>query len=206
MSIVLGRRKMVLAESLRRQGISASVEEMPDYRVRTPLQAAVMILKRHRDNTFANDPNLKPISVIIATLAGHAYSEQDTIASALDAILANMDKYVFHDGSKYIVPNPTDNFENFADKWEAEPEKADAFFHWLETVRRDFNLAVQATTLQGINESISTRLGKSLTERAMTKINGTSGGLLRTASVAPAATIPSFSDQPRVPTKPAGFA
>jgi hypothetical protein len=36
--------------------------------VKTPLQQAVQILKRHRDMMFADDPEHKPISVIITTL------------------------------------------------------------------------------------------------------------------------------------------
>ncbi|MER9863197.1 nucleotidyltransferase [Mesorhizobium sp. M0185] len=179
MAAVLARRKEMLVESLRRRGVTASVEQLPDYRVRTPLQAAVMLLKRHRDNMFARDPDLKPISVIITTLAGHAYGEEDTIAGALLSILERMDQYIHHVGSKYVIPNPTDPFENFADKWEKEPGKAQAF---------------------------SARMGTALTDRAVRKISGSGGGLLRAASVAPAAAVPSFGNAPRVPTTPKGFA
>lgn len=121
MAVVLARRKRELVESLRQRGVTASVEQLPDFRVRTPLQAAVMILKRHRDNMFAQEADLKPISVIITTLSGHAYVQEDTIAGALFSILNGMDRYIQHDGSKFIIPNPTDPFENFADKWEKEP-------------------------------------------------------------------------------------
>src|SRR5262249_30411786 len=44
MAAVFERRRRLVAEAKR-----AKVEDIPDYRVRTPLQAAVMILKRHRD-------------------------------------------------------------------------------------------------------------------------------------------------------------
>ncbi|RWC96098.1 MAG: nucleotidyltransferase [Mesorhizobium sp.] len=206
MGSVLARRKQILVESLRRQGVTASVENLPDYRVRTPLQAAVMLLKRHRDNMFAGEPDLKPISVIITTLAGHAYGEQDTIAGALFSILEGMDRYIRHDGTKYVIPNPTDAFENFADKWEKDPRKAQAFFRWLEQARQDFGRAARATMLQGMNEAVSARMGTALTDRAVARIRGNGGGLLRTASVAPAAAIPTFGNAPRVPTTPKGFA
>ena len=40
-------RRRALAESLR-----ASVEDIPEYRVKTPLQQAIQLLKRHRDMSF----------------------------------------------------------------------------------------------------------------------------------------------------------
>lgn len=206
MAAVLARRKQMLVESLKKRGVTASVEKLPDYRVRTPLQAAVMLLKRHRDNMFARDPDLKPISVIITTLAGHAYGEEDTIAGALFSILGGMDRYIHRDGAKYVIPNPTDPFENFADKWEKEPRKAQAFFQWLEQAREDFGRAARATTFQSMTEAVSARMGTALTGRAVTKISGNGGGLLRKASVAPAAAVPTFGNAPRVPTTPKGFA
>lgn len=206
MASVLARRKQVLVESLRRQGVTASIEKLPDYRVRTPLQAAVMLLKRHRNSMFAGEPDLKPISVIITTLAGHAYGEQNTIAGALFSILGGMDRYILHDGTKYVIPNPTDPFENFADRWEKDPRKAQAFFRWLEQARQDFGRVARAMTLQGMNEAVSARMGKALTDRAVGKVRGNGGGLLRTASVAAAAAIPTFGNAPRVPTTPKSFA
>lgn len=208
MAVVLVRRKQELVESLRRRGVTASVEQLPDFRVRTPLQAAVMILKRHRDKMFALETDLKPISVIITTLSGHAYGQEDTISGALFSILDRMDQFVQHDGRRYIIPNPTDPFENFADKWEKNPLKAEAFFRWLKQAREDFGRAARAMTLQGMNEAVSARMGTALSDRAVRRVGG-SGGLLRavsTAPVAPVAAIPSFGNAARVPTTPKGFA
>lgn len=208
MAVVLARRKQDLVESLRRRGVTASVEQLPDFRVRTPLQAAVMILKRHRDNMFAREADLKPISVIITTLSGHAYGQEDTISGALFSILGGMDRYIQHDGNKYVISNPTDPFENFADKWEKNPLKAEAFFRWLRQARDDFGRAASAVTLQGMNEAVSARMGAALSDRAVRKIGG-GGGLLRAASMAPlapVAAVPSFGNAARIPTTPKGFA
>jgi hypothetical protein len=64
----------------------ASVEDIPDYKVRTPLQ------QRHRDHTFEHRSDERPISVIITTLAAHAYNGEETIGAALAVILAGMDQ------------------------------------------------------------------------------------------------------------------
>lgn len=101
MAAALERRKRMLAESEK-----ASVEDIPDYKVRTPLQAAVMILKRHRDHTFEGRKEDRPISVIITTLAAHSYNGEETIGEALAVILAGMDKHIlWHDNRYWIQIN-----------------------------------------------------------------------------------------------------
>jgi len=88
------RRKAQIVANLRAQGIATmSVEDLPEYKARTPLQSAIMILKRHRDNMFATNPDIKPISIIITTLAGHSYENEDTIREALQVILLKMDRF-----------------------------------------------------------------------------------------------------------------
>lgn len=54
-AVVFERRKRALLEAMQRQGVTASVERLPSFKVKTPLQSAIMILKRHRDNMFARD-------------------------------------------------------------------------------------------------------------------------------------------------------
>jgi hypothetical protein len=158
---------------------------------------------------FKDDAEVKPISVIISTLAGHGYGQEETIAAALSSVLANMHQHVHWDGSKFVIPNPTDPLENFADRWQKDPRKADAFFSWLKAARDDFGRVSRAPSLQLMKDAIYTRMGASLTDRAVRKLSPTSGGgLLRAASGAPAAggSIPTFGNSPRVPTTPKGFA
>lgn len=80
MRVVFDKRRRALAD----QGtFRADVESIPVYRVRTPLQSAIMILKRHRDEMFAERPKVKPISIILTTLSAHAYGQEETIGGAL---------------------------------------------------------------------------------------------------------------------------
>ena len=82
----------------------ASVDELPVYRWKTPLQRAVQILKRHRDIMFNKMPECKPISSIITTLAGRAYKGESDIYSSLHTILSAMGSFVFPYTPR--VPNP----------------------------------------------------------------------------------------------------
>ena len=209
-AVVFERRKRALLEAMQRQGVTASVERLPSFKVKTPLQSAIMILKRHRDNMFARDLDMRPISVIITTLAAHAYNNQDTIVGALFAILNDMDKFIVYDGTKYIVANPTDPLENFADKWNREPQKKAAFDAWLRQARADFHAAAQAATFKDMADALNPRMGYALSMRAMDRITGGSC-LLRAATGASAVTAgvtsaPSFANAGRRPTKPQGYA
>lgn len=209
--IFVRRRQQVLNE-MRADGITASVEDIPNYRVRTPLQAAIMILKRHRDTMFVDDPTHKPISIIISTLSARAYQGEDTIGYALLSILSRMKDGIEHDGQKYIVRNPTDALENFADKWEQHPERSQAFFNWLEQARSDFAAVGLLAETRRMSSVLASRMGKTVTDQVADNFNPPSHlgapGLLGVASPASAYSTPSvsFADVPRNPKKPDGFA
>jgi hypothetical protein len=130
-------QKELVELEARKRG-NASVEDIPEYRVRTPLQQAIMILKRHRDDMFKDDPDVKPISIIITTLAAHAYEGETDVSSAVFSILERMEKYIAKNGQQCMIANPTDATENFADRWENHPERQDAFFRWLAQAKADF--------------------------------------------------------------------
>lgn len=209
--VFLRKREQVLNE-MRSKGVTASVEDIPTYRVRTPLQSAIMILKRHRDTMFADDPTDKPISIIISSLAAHAYEGEETIGYALLSILSRMEAAIEHDGTKYIIRNPTDALENFADKWEEHPERAQAFFAWLEQAREDFAAAGRLVEHRRMSSILSSRMGRDVTDQAsdaaLRPTRPSESGLLAAATSASAAAAPnvSFADAPRTPKKPDGFA
>jgi hypothetical protein len=204
MIVQLNERKEKLAKS-----ISASVEKIPDYRVRTPLQSAIMLLKRHRDMMYEKDEiNCCPISIIITTLSAHSYQGEEDISDALYSILSRMESFIERDtAGKAIVRNPSDPMENFADKWLEYPERERSFFAWLQQVREDFARIATMSSATLITESLSPHVGVELAKRAEGRARGNSGSLLRGATAASgAASAPAFGTVARVPSKPKGFA
>lgn len=145
----------------------ASVEEIPEHRVRTPLQAAIKLLKRHRDMRFSEEPDIKPISIILTTLAAHAYNEEVSISGALQGVLSRMHLFVQDRDGVSWVENPTDPRENFADKWEEAPEKKEAFYEWLSVARADFEIALRMTDADAFIDALSPRMGRQLVEQAV---------------------------------------
>ncbi len=86
MKVIFQEKRASLAESLQ-----AKVEEVPEWQVKTPLQTAVQILKRHRDIHFQDNQEVKPISIIITTLAARAYRNQPDVYDALTGIVQDIE-------------------------------------------------------------------------------------------------------------------
>lgn len=114
---------------------AGTVEDVPPYTWRTPLQRSIQILKRHRDVMFAAAPKLAPISMIITNLAAHAYQGELDVAEALQGIVDRMGNFVRRDQPR--VPNPTHPQEDYADKWSRNPDLEPNFWRWLTQVHAD---------------------------------------------------------------------
>jgi len=162
MQAVFRARRMVLAEA-----IGKREEDIPEYKVKTPLQSAIQILKRHRDMTHDGEKEDKPISIIITTLAAKAYAQETTISGALYSILSDMENHIENRGGVDWVPNPTNPQENFADKWQELPIRREKFFEWLEQAKADFAELAGLTDKREIAEAMAPVLGHRLVEQAI---------------------------------------
>lgn len=93
--------------------------------------------------TYGKARHERPISIIITTVAAQLYNNEDTIVDALASFLDGAEKYI--DDHKiegqYHVDNPSYPGENFADKWNKHPERAESFFRWLRQAKEDFDLS-----------------------------------------------------------------
>lgn len=126
--------KKGLAES-----IKASIEDVPDYRIHTPLQRAIQVLKRHRDIYFSDkDGSNKPISIIITTLMASLYEGQDNIFNVIYDALNKINNGLLLKGGKYTLLNPVNPGENFADKWNENGSLPKAFFEWIQVAKNTF--------------------------------------------------------------------
>lgn len=139
-----------------------SVNDVPNIHVKTPLQRAIQLLKRHRDVRFSQSEveNFKPISMIISVLAAKCYQNETTIFETLRNLITRLEQqanqltaqFIYNqldasslyslitrtqDG-KWIISNPTNPGENFADRWhEDDHARAKAFFQWIGWLRDD---------------------------------------------------------------------
>ncbi|MBF4694256.1 nucleotidyltransferase [Fusibacter ferrireducens] len=162
------RTKELLAKS-----VKMSIEQLPDYKVKTPLQKSIQILKRHRDFMYKDNVGVRPSSIIITTLAAQVYNGDERIVGALENIVTRLLEPISMIGDDYYIPNPANPLENFADKWNKKPSLRNEFLKWAKQLKSDFayfNTDVQyygdnyLKRLDTIFGGISNRLfGKSIT-------------------------------------------
>lgn len=124
-------RQLVLAEAY------ASIDKVPAWEWKTPLQRAIQILKRHRDVVFQKNCSIKPISMIITTLAAHAYDGEADIYDALANIVERMPAFV--GATKPKIPNPVHPDEDFADRWNSDECLERNFWNWHTQVKADIS-------------------------------------------------------------------
>jgi len=155
----------------------ASVEELPAYAWGSPLQKSVQVLKRHRDLMFNSNQDIKPISVIITTLAAHAYGGENSIALALDSILQKMGTYVSPTSPR--IPNPVDPQEDFADRWSMQEGKVlqleKHFWQWLEQAKSDLMILKSSTDPEFISEQAMIKYGADVKAEKLAAILPTVG-------------------------------
>lgn len=152
---------MPLLEKRALEARAAKVDDLPARKWKSPLQRCTQALKCHRDMMFADDPDGKPISVIITTLAAEAYKGEQDIGSAMQNILATMGNYV--NRFRPRVPNPVNPAEDFADKWYDPAYQhlnlEQNFWHWLEQAQNDFQVISQSRDADFIAEQVKTKFG-----------------------------------------------
>ncbi|MGF7012328.1 hypothetical protein M2146_002882 [Lachnospiraceae bacterium PF1-22] len=145
------------------RNIFGSIEDVPRALERSSLQRVIQILKRHRDVYFcrAKKESLKPTSAIITTICAEIakdktptsdiFSLLQTIADEIEIydshrILEEEAFYKRYAGKKIIekrsgvwmIVNPVNPYDNLADSWNEQPEKAKAFFEWVIQIKRDY--------------------------------------------------------------------
>ena len=153
------------------------VEDVPEYKVKTPLQRAIQILKRHRDiwfdeNQSAYDEKAKPISIIITTLAAHAYNNEADLQQALLKIVAEMSHHIeYYDNDVALIRNPVNPLENFADKWQEYPIRKACFMNWLEQAQSDLTHALAKSDIQSVGKLLKQGLGGQIVDKAMRNLS-----------------------------------
>ena len=194
MKTVFQQTRAAFAES-----IQAKVEEVPEWQVKTPLQIAVQILKRHRDIHFQERQDVKPVSIIITTLAARAYDNQTEVYDALNSIVQTIETnwgkpgFVENRNGKWWVVNPVDDGENFADKWNEYPERRESFITWIKKVRSDFALVSSKTNLSESAIALVPLLGSRTMTEVAQELNLSIPSALP-VKISPKITVPALAD------------
>lgn len=175
--------------------------KLPFYSLRLPLQKAIQILKRHRNIMFANAANKDdaPISIIITTLMSEAYQGESNVYTLIENALQKLPGLIKEEEGSYQVMNPVMRDENFAEKWNVQPEKHIAFMQWLDRAWLDLIVKPKTLKLPALMKWLGECLGAKPTnsayeemlerqrferERGELVVNGCRGGLGLASAVA----------------------
>lgn len=162
--------------------VAGEIKPIPSDDLRSSLQIAIQIMKRHRDVYYYNNriEKLKPISAIITTLAAMIASEspQDSLTplEMLEYILKNIDNYqgliCLHESigkysgmslmkkraGKWVLNNPVNPDDNLLDTW--DDNTASRFFEWTQDIKRCFLDSLLQNEDRAFYEAVSDGLGK----------------------------------------------
>lgn len=156
--------------SEKRENLFEAVMPMGKYvKEKTILQRIVQILKRHRDIMFKDDED-KPISIIITTLAARAYNGESSLLEGLYNVVSSMDSHIKRNSNgDFVISNPVNPEENFADKWPTHPKRKENFFKWLRQVKEDLNNIINATGQQ-LRENIGNSFGEDFSKKMFNRM------------------------------------
>jgi hypothetical protein len=153
-----GQRRALTAEARK------SIEAVPPWGPKRPLQQAVQVLKVHKGMYFLDQLDACPPSVLVTTLAGHVYDGSQDLVEAVVNIATAMAGAVEHGPAGPVVMSPVAD-ENFSEKWVGHPEYFEMFLAWLGAVERDLD---QVQGLRGLDRVID-RLSEAFGREPITK-------------------------------------
>ncbi len=163
-SVAFDREKSIQKQEVfnNQRDLYNSADDVPNIHVKTPLQRAIQLLKRHRDVRFTQSKieDYKPISMVISVLAAQCYRNESSVFETLQNLVADLRRhsnqlsshFIYNQAyvgslyslitrtadGKWIIPNPTNPGENFADRWhEDDHARAKAFFQWVSWLSDD---------------------------------------------------------------------
>lgn len=162
---------------------SYTIEDIPDNNeYKGLLRRTVQLLKKHRDYYFdkrnTDDADFKPISIVITTLVSKSYRliiqegrEYSCPFEMMKDIVENMHKFI-KIGNEYKIVNPTNENENFAEKWNKDIKYAQAFAIWQQAAYDELVELQQQIGLNKVGLILEKSYGKDSAEstiRALTK-------------------------------------
>jgi hypothetical protein len=180
---------------------SATTEPFPVRQsVKGILRRTVQLLKRHRDHHFLNtQQEVAPISIVITTLAMKSYEmcvnrhvfadELQVLVDTIRLMPLFIERPLVNGRKTYAVWNETTQGENFAERWNDEPARIQAFFDWHAKALADFEALRDLVGLDAIVGSMKENLGDKAVVRTMNRRMDTlnagrnSGSLLLGAGV-----------------------
>jgi hypothetical protein len=164
------------------RGVTASDATIEPFPVKSGakgvLRRTTQVLKRHRDIEFERlDKGLAPLSIIITQLVSQSYeycirnfafdNELDLLVHTIKFMPLFIEKREIGGRTHYFILNETTTGENFAEKWNDQPQRAAAFYRWHRKAEADFARLIETEGLDELTAELKESLGEGLVKRAL---------------------------------------
>jgi Second Messenger Oligonucleotide or Dinucleotide Synthetase domain len=171
--------RMRLAKAALAEGERAELQPFPATTgMKGFLRRTVQLAKRHRDIHFAKlDDSLRPISIVITTLAAKSYAhcasalefdnELDVLREVVRLMPVFIEERQIQGRKQWFIWNETTAGENFAEKWNTDPSRAEAFFEWHARATSELDRMVEITGLDGLTKSLKESFGEAPVSKVM---------------------------------------
>jgi hypothetical protein len=116
--------------------------------------------------------------MIVNTLAARAYSEETDVFNTLASLLDKLQNYqesgvIRCENDKWIIENPVNPNENFADRWnDEESQKPEAFFRWTDWLREDLDAILNSGTRTELDKRMRSSFGDTPASRVLAAYTG----------------------------------
>jgi hypothetical protein len=161
-----------------------------------PLPLSVQLIKRWRDRYY-DDVELAPISIVLTTLAAHAYRGERSVSSAMSSILGGIVQSIdsaHNDRRRIQILNPSNPAEDLSEKWDGNPVAYQAFERgirafnrqWSQLIARGRNVNADLEALFGepVKAVLIKRAKRLQALRATGGLGITSSGLIASSAAA----------------------
>ncbi len=166
-------RQQSVSELLNRKSVLAAardstVDDIPDWEVKTTLQRTVQVLKCHRDVHFVGElETFDPPSILITTMAAQAYAGEISLAVAVEfAAQAMLDRM---GAGPLSVMNPVCETEDFTDRWAQSQAAQPTMINWLSVLLKDLSDARSGSGIQQVTAGLERSFGPGV-RRAAAKL------------------------------------
>jgi hypothetical protein len=127
----------LIKESYLEKALRAEKLPVDDFRHKKPLQRAVQLIKRYRDEYFQKDLTYKTPSIILTTIAGQYYQGEESIFTTIDGIITSLVDQIKL-SQRVKIFNPVNHEEDFTDKWDSEPQYYTEFKNFIRYLYQEW--------------------------------------------------------------------
>jgi hypothetical protein len=168
-----------LAKFAESRDARAGIEALPDQQViKGLLRRGVQLIKWNRDIYFSTrDESVAPISIVQTTLLAWSYQHavrarayDDELELLLESI-RGMPNFIQMRPDGYWIPNETTQGENFAEKWNTHPRRAEAFYVWHAQAVATIEKAVELGGEDELAKHLGEGFGRTVVDAAFNQMN-----------------------------------